>query len=56
MKYNHMEGVWQVGFRRAKAKDFAGDHPQLSGDGGAGWKQNHFQVYGLKSKLCYNPK
>lgn len=51
-----MEGAWQVGFRRAKAKDFAGDHSQLSGDRGAGWQQNHFQVYGLKSKLCYNPK
>ena len=53
---SNREGAWQVGFRRAKAKDLAGDHPQLSGDGRAGWKQNHFQVHGLKSKLCYNPK
>lgn len=56
MRYHYTEGAWQVGFRRAKTKDFAGDHPQLSGDRGTGWKPNHFQVYGLKSKLCYNPK
>ena len=50
-----MEGAWQVGFRRAETKDFAGDHPQLSGDRRAGRKQNHFQVYGLKSQLGYDP-
>ena len=49
-----MEGAWQVGFRRAKAKDFAGNYPQLSGDGRTGWQQDHLQVHGLKSKLGHN--
>ena len=55
-KSDNKEGAWQVGFGWAKAKDFAGDYPKLSGNGRAGRKQNNLQIYGLRSQLCYHPK